>query len=275
MNADRGELESESDLEQLHQAYAVRETNPMHAFKQFKTLAEKGSPQAMLQLGWAYQKGIGVPTSMVQAEHWFRLAYEKGPADVKRQAADFLVNQAYAIQNTNPVRAYEQFKMLAEKGAPQAMFQLGWAYQKGIGVPTSMVQAEHWFRLAYEKGLTDDKKVAALFLGKLFLVQNAYAKAHEMFASGAAMDYPPAIYRLARLYRDGLGVDKQPDKARELFEKASALGNVFARKSLALQLLSGQFGFLNIFRGFGLLLHSLMDACRVVKENRSSEQLRG
>lgn len=62
------------------------------------------------------------------------------------------------------------------------------------------------------------------------------------------------------MYRDGLGIDKQPETARALFEQASLQGNLFARMALAKLLMSGRFGVAKIFKGFNLYLVTLKNA---------------
>ncbi len=319
---DQSPEEKDTYFSQARQLADMQKTDPVRAFGEIQTLAEKGSVNGMLMLGSAYQIGMGTPVNLKQAETWFRRAYEKGSvlgtwnlgnfylgqkkyseaykafaagaAMGHMPSADYMhqlndkenweywekepdLKQLWIVQEmrkTDPARAIEGLRALAEKGSSRSMLHLGWSYQKGIGVPADMAQAEKWFRLAYEKGPAKIKKEAAYFLGWIYFLRNDYAKAHELFSAGAAMDYPPAIYRLARMYRDGLGVEKQPDKARQLFEKASALGNLFAKRGLALQLLSGHFGFMNILRGLGLLLRSSKQIFLVAGKNPSSEQLR-
>lgn len=181
------------------------------------------------------------------------------------------LNEAHGLLETDPARAVKELQSLAELGSLSSMLYLGWAYQKGTGVDVDTKQAEIWFRRAYEKG----SKLAIYYLGHLYLGQQEYSKAQEVFAVGASMDYAPAIYCLGQMYVDGAGVSKQPDKARALLEQATALGHIFAKRSLAKLLMSGQFGFFSIFRGGFLLLGALKDGLVVgMKEDLTSDRLR-
>lgn len=194
-------------------------------------------------------------------EYW-----EKEPA-VKE------LDRANGLLETDPVRAFQELRTLTEKGSPHSMLLLGWAYERGLGTTADMKQAETWYRRAYEKGSKKVSKEAACHLGYIYLQQKNSDKAHEAFAAGAAMDYAPAIYRLGVMYRYGRGVNKQPDKARSLFERASVLGHVFAKAELAKQLMSGQFGFFNIFRGFYMFLCAHKDLFGVGTKDEFSDRL--
>ncbi len=152
------------------------------------------------------------------------------------------------------------------------MLYLGWAYQKGVGIAADARQAEVWLRRAFEKG----SKLVIYYLGDFYWQQQEYSKAHEVFAVGVSMQYTPAIYCFGRMYVEETGVGKQPDKARVLMEQATALGHLFAKRSLARLLMSGQFGLFNVLRGYSLFFGALKDFCVVVmKEGASSDRLCG
>ncbi|MHB8347890.1 MAG: hypothetical protein ACYDHM_12035 [Acidiferrobacterales bacterium] len=112
-------------------------------------------------------------------------------------------------------------------------------------------------------------------MGWIYLERHDYARAFQAFAAGAALDDPPAIYDLRVLYRRGLGVGKQPEKARALFERAAALGNLFAKRDLALLLLCGHAGFLARFKGFLQYLSSTKEFSRVLAQDPSSARRNG
>lgn len=102
-----------------------------------------------------------------------------------------------------------------------------------------------------------------------------YARAFAAFTTGAALDEPTALYDLGVLYRRGLGVPKQPHKARPLFERAAALGNVFAQRDLAFLLLCGHGGFRQRFQGLALLRSSIKELWRVHAQDPDSQRLQG
>lgn len=78
-----------------------------------------GYPAGQLELGWAYQKGIGVEVDLEEAVRWFRLA--------------------------------------AERGEVQAQSELGQIYAEGTGVEASVDESEEWQRKAAMNGGTEEQ----------------------------------------------------------------------------------------------------------------------
>jgi TPR repeat protein len=188
--------------------------------------------------------------------------------DVEQEPDLVRLNEAYGLLEANPGRAIAELQSLAESGSVLSMIYLGWIYQTDNNI--DMKKAESWLRRACDKG----SKLAIYYLGHLYLKQREYEKAREIFMYGDSNDYAPATYCLAEMYIDGSGAKKQLEKARELLEKATSLGHVFAKRSLARLLMSGRFGFFNMFRGFFLLLGALKDGFVVGIKEPSSDRLR-
>ena len=140
------------------------------------------------------------------------------------------------LQKSEPARYVEALRAPAEKGSVNAMSKLAWAYHRGIGTAVDLPAAEKWYRRAQEGGATQ----VFYYLGTLYRHEEAFARACEIYAAGAAANDQRSIYWLGRMYRDGLGVAQDRRKARELFERASNHGNLFARSALSKLLMSGR-----------------------------------
>jgi len=181
------------------------------------------------------------------------------------------VRQAHALRETDPVRAFEEFRALSDQGYPDGMLQLAWCYEEGIGTTPDMALAKMWYGRAYETGSEEVKKQATIYLGRFYLRQKDFAKAYEIYSAGAVLNYSPAIYNLGRLYWHGLGVKKQPREARKLFERASKQGHLLAKRNLAVLLMSGRFGIFNIATGLYLLLQSIKEIWVVADKSLSDE----
>jgi uncharacterized protein len=172
---------------------------------------------------------------------------------------------------TEPERGVQELKALAEAGSVLAMLHFGWALENGSGTKVDHRAAETWLRRAYEKG----SDVAGYYLGHVYLRQRDYVRAQEIFAGGASMNYAPAIYCLGEMYLEGTGIGKQPERAIVMFEKATSLGHVFAKRKLAGMLMSGHLGFTNIVRGLALFIGALKDGLLVgIREGPSSDRFR-
>ena len=241
-------------LAQVNQALDLKKTDPVRAFESLQALSQQGSVNAMLQVGYAYLKGIGTAVDLKQAETWYLRAREAG----SEQATDSIEwIHLKELQTADPVRALESLQSLSQQGSVNAMLRLGWAHERGIGTAVDLKQAETWYLRAREGGSVSDANDR---LGSIYWGRKDYANACTAFAAGAAANNLRCMYWLGRMYRDGLGIDKQPETARTLFEQASLQGNLFARIALARLLMSGRFGVAKIFKGFNLYLVTLKNA---------------
>lgn len=250
-------------LPRVQQAIDLRKTDAPSAFTEFQTLSDQGSPDAMLQLAWCYQVGAGTGRDSTQADKWYRCAYEMGSEDIKQ---DVRLYRAIATEKSEPANAFAELATLSHEGHPPSMVRLAHCYQYGIGTHPDIVLAEAWYRRAFEAGSGRAKRRALYYLGRLYLVQNDFHKARDMFAVGAELNDPPALYQLGRLYWFGRGLKSQPSEARVLFERASKLGHLLARRNLAIMLLSGRFGVFNFVKGLcmfpGTMLKGMVVAYR-------------
>ena len=58
-----------------------------------------------------------------------------------------------AFRNGDYATAYREWKPAAERGQPDAQYNLGVLYMKGLGVRSDRQEAFRWFRLAADQGL--------------------------------------------------------------------------------------------------------------------------
>lgn len=123
------------------------------------------------------------------------------------------------------------FKVLIGKGSVLSMANLGHQYEyrpKVQGGP-DYEQAEFWYRKAVNSG----SAVVTVPFGYFYLRRKNYDRAREVFSIGVERKYAPAFVRLADLYIEGLGVERDYDYARNLLKSASELGNLWAKRALA------------------------------------------
>jgi TPR repeat protein len=69
------------------------------------------------------------------------------------------------------------------------------------------------------------------------------SKAFELYQMASSQNHAPSWYLLAKCYQDGIGTEKNNEKAREAYEKASLLGD--SRASYVL-------GYAYIYGGIGI-----------------------
>jgi len=111
----------------------------------------------------------------------------------------------------------------------------------------------------------EDSTKSTYRLGKEYFDKKQYARAHEAFSEAAAAGYPPALRKLGLMYRSGLAVQKDINRAMDFFEKAAAQGDGYAKGFLGQLLIHGpSFRFLGnishtrqMLRGLGLIFSTL------------------
>jgi TPR repeat protein len=121
-------------------SWASNDTASLHAD------AERGDPWAQLNLGAAYDNGIGVAPDPVQAIVWYRHAAEQGLAQ-----AQFNLGHSYATGNgvaQNYTEAVCWLTRAAQQGLAEAQHLLGVCYQEGLGVKTNRGEARRWLEQA-------------------------------------------------------------------------------------------------------------------------------
>lgn len=113
-----------------------------------------------------------------------------------------------------PERAFALFTEAADKGDPEAMFELGKLYEKGIGTDQDVGKALGLYQKAADLGFAD----AINDLGFLYY-QGAVGqkpdrkKAVEFFLKAADLRHPQAMYNVAALIDDGAVAGKTSDDA--------------------------------------------------------------
>ena len=139
--------------------------------------------------------GVAETGDWAQQQEQLRAAEAAARADAAVAGIDTALAAYYAGSYTE---ALAQLTALADEGNVEAMFWLGAAYESGEGIPLDPIQAARWFEAAVDED-----------------------------------DFAPAQYRLAVLYDSGRGVEKDAERAIELYAAAAEQGHVDAQRNLA------------------------------------------
>lgn len=149
--------------------------------------AEAGDLAAQLLLGAAYETGKGMAVDYQKAAFWYQKAAEAGHADGQR-ALGVLHEKGLGVAK-DAGRAAEWYRRAAEQGLARAQVNLGQLYEEGgMGLARDYAQALHWYQMA------------------------------------SAREYGRGENQLGLMYERGLGVEKNLDLARSLYQKAVAHG---------------------------------------------------
>lgn len=114
----------------------------------------------------------------------------------------------------------------------ETMFQTGWNYHQGNGVPKDYNKAFAWFHRAADNG---DPR-AMYLIGVMYEegqgVSRDLTKAVSWYQKGAKQNEPNPMYSLGRMYHFGLGVQRDQHLAAHWVRKAAELGHWEAMRVL-------------------------------------------
>lgn len=131
-------------------------------------------------------------------------------------------------------QAFDWFSKAAGQGNAQAMTALGNMYDDGTGVKKDEFEAVEWYMKAARKGDPVGQCNAAGIYTHTTAIKKDYLNARvllEYCLKGNPND-DCCLDRMADLYSNGWGVEKDRKKARELREKAAANGSGVAMYNL-------------------------------------------
>ena len=112
------------------------------------------------------------------------------------------------LGNDTKYEAIELFADAADKGRPDAQYQLGIAYRNGIATGENHEKAARYFEQAANQGHLLAKTSFAHYLLSGVSIPKEIAKAAELFHETAAYGDPGAHEELARMYFTGKGAEK-------------------------------------------------------------------
>jgi uncharacterized protein len=134
-----------------------------------------------------------------------------------------------AWQRGNYTAAIAEWRPLAEKGDPDAQFNMGQAYKLGRGVPTDLKMAQSW----YEKAARQNHEEAQANLGLIMFQTGQQEAAMGWIRKAAARGDPRAEFVLATALFNGDSIEKDLPRAYALMSHAAAQGLLAATTSLA------------------------------------------
>lgn len=236
--------------------------NREEAKRWYRLAAEQGQPEAMAALGRLLLQERG-PEARESAWQWLRQAARFNDRD-GRYHLGWLLAQPGATQDD--AQAYQLFLKAAEQGHVGAQVAAASHLLAGRGVARDQKAAVDWLARAaitldpvanyllgrmqedaggagrteaqkfYRIAATAGHREAQFALATL-LVQSRIAadrkEAADWFAKAHEVGHRAAANSLGQLYRDGVGVAQQPEKARGYFQLGAGQGDANAMYNLA------------------------------------------
>lgn len=220
--------------------------NAVQAFQQYLGAAAKGNAEAQYEVSRCYEEGDGVDKDLVQAVVWLKKAAQQNHVD-----AQFALGMCYengTCMDKNMEMATKLYQKAAEQGLAQAQYCLGTCYEKGEGVGKDLRKANAWYQKAAEQGYTPAKeKLApkknpeptaeeqynlAVRYDKGDGVEKDFNRAFELYKKAADQGHAVAQYEIGQYYYHGKGVDADVDKAVMYYMMSAEQGYALAQYEL-------------------------------------------
>nr|WP_323748420.1 tetratricopeptide repeat protein [Phyllobacterium sp. 0TCS1.6A] len=221
--------------------------------------AEAGDAAAQVLVAEILSRGLGVPFNPAEAAKWYGKAAEQGSPEAQFRYSAILLDGQYVAKD--PAKARQLTEAAANAGNAAAQFNLGQMLMQEKPGSTGLDNAYPWFEKAAKKGLADAEYAVSQVLAngtpgikrdearaRVFLI-SAAIKGHDtaqldlgtwlVEGRGGKRDYKTgfgwmlraatggnvaAQARLAKLYRDGLGVEGDSVKAAAWYIVARRAG---------------------------------------------------
>ncbi|KAJ3113299.1 hypothetical protein HDU96_003568 [Phlyctochytrium bullatum] len=188
--AEKGDIPSQRILGSLYlHGNEHLEKNNALALRFYSIGAESGDPDCLVGKAFCLENGIGCLQNLEEALDLYRVAVDKGNMLAMRNLANILSKGIDGLISKDHVTAFGLFKRAAELGDDQAMNNVGFCYENGMGVEPDSSKAFEWYARSAELG-------------------NAVAENN-----------------VAICYEKGVGVDANLELAVKYYQRAVAHGN--------------------------------------------------
>lgn len=202
--ASAGNAPAQNDLGLMYELGVGLAKDPSHAAQLFRSAAERGLPEAQYNFASALDGGIGIPQSYELARKWYLKA-----AEHKNSGAEYRLGVLYELGlggDKDRTSAMKWFTSAADDGSEDAQLRLGQKSPSEIQtIDSGYFQYTIGVKMLSGDGLNKDVPKGIEFLKK-----------------SAEAGYPPGMVRLASLFADGRGVDRDEAKALDYCRAAIA-----------------------------------------------------
>jgi TPR repeat protein len=197
--------------------------------------AKAGDPIAQTNLGYMYQRALGVARDNKQAAEWYTKAANQGYA----RAQYHLGGMYYAGQmgefeyEADYQKAVEWYASAALRGDVAAQADLGHMYEHGLGVECNDAEAIKYYKAAALQGNTSAACNLGLMHKEARGVKQNYRKAIRWIKRAAKQENIYAQTELGKIYEKALAGDSNQNMAVKWYTKAAKQGDKDAQNALA------------------------------------------
>ena len=182
-----------------------------------------------------------------KTDAWERAyASEQGPWSDDPVKSLELVEQAYAVQKTDPDAAHELFLDAAEAGSAWAMNVVAFRYWTGDSVAEDLDWAEEYYRRAIDAG----SWMATTHFARLLDERGRHDESDQMLKDCVERDFAPAFFWLGMHQYRRRKSRMVYREIRPMLEHAADAGHPAAHAYLGSWMLCGKFGLRYVPTGF-------------------------
>ena len=200
---------------------AYNKGNFQQAFENCQSLAETGDASCQALLGTLYKTGNHVPRNNELSLKWLNKSAESGNPIGQEVLGDTLLHGRNGVEK-NLSKAYELFMKASARGNYWADNQLGSMYRYGLYVGKNLSEAFRYFQFAAGKG----NPPAQANLADLYRLGEGTPKnpdlAFQWALKSSEQKWPGGFNVLGLLFRDGIGVRQDSERAISLLKDAIA-----------------------------------------------------
>lgn len=197
------------------------------ALKLYKKAAEQGDIKAQNNLGVCYEEGKSVEQDNQKTIFWYTKAAEQGYLLAQMNLAGFFYNRGEYEE------AFPWVLKAAEAGKSEAQNTLGWMYRHGNGVDKNPKRAFDWYRKAAEQGNSDAQFRLAYAYDVGEGVERDQKQAAIWYKKLAANENRSALHNLGLIYQYSEDVGIDLEQAFHWYKKAAELGHPEAQYKVA------------------------------------------
>lgn len=229
-------------------------SNLSRAIILIKAAAEGGNSDAQARLGWGYlNQGSSLKPDVELGFKWLNRSAEAGNVN----ALNYL-GMAYRYGTSevraDPPKSYPFFLKAAEKGDKESQYNVGTALIYGIGTDVDVTRGVKYLNQSAEAGYASSQHLLGVlsFSGELG-VKPDYEAGRMWLEKSVAQDFAMSAIYLAQQYMTGARFPADPNKARQLLERASQKGSTQADVALGMFYLQGYSGGPNPTKGYAYI----------------------
>ena len=193
------------------------------ALKYYRIAAERGNTDALVNLGYMYNNGIGVTQDYSEAVKWYRKAAEQGLARGQYNLG-VMYERGYGVTQ-DKAEAVKWYRKAAEQGHADGQYNLGVMYKNGYGVTQDYSEAVKWYRKAAEQGHADGQCNLGYMYDMGYGVTQDKAEAVKWYRKAAEQGDAVGQSNLGYMYEMGYGVAKDQTEAVKWYRKAAEQGH--------------------------------------------------